>query len=61
MIEFPDRADPMVQRLLSGKRDGSNPDYERLAFERALDERFTVDRTAPVSETRTLYEARPRR
>ena len=29
VIEFPDRADPMVQRLLSGKREGSNPDYER--------------------------------
>jgi SAM-dependent methyltransferase len=61
VIEFPDRADPMVQRLLSGKRDGSNPDFERVAFERALEERFTVDRTAPVSETRTLYEAHPRR
>ena len=28
VIEFPDRADPMVQRLLGGKRDGANPDYE---------------------------------
>src|SRR3954452_5648084 len=32
VIEFPDRSDPMVQRLLSGKRDGSNPDYEAAAF-----------------------------
>jgi hypothetical protein len=57
VIEFPDRADPMVQRLLSGKRDGSNPDYE--SFEQALEERFTVERKAAVSETRTLYEAHP--
>ena len=60
VIEFPERADPMVQRLLGGKRAGSNPDYERDVFERALEERFTVDRSAAVSDTRTLYEARPR-
>jgi hypothetical protein len=60
VIEFPDRADPMVRRLLSGKREGSNPDYERDTFERALGERFEVDRSAAVTETRTLYEARPR-
>jgi hypothetical protein len=60
VIEFPDRADPMVQRLLGGKRDGSNPDYERAAFERALEERFAIDRSTPVSETRTLFEAHPR-
>jgi len=59
VIEFPDRDDPMVQRLLSGKRDGSNPDYEAAAFERALQERFTVERRAAISETRTIYEARP--
>ena len=59
VIEFPDRADPMVRRLLSGKREGSNPDYDKAAFERALGERFTVDRSEAVSETRTLYEARP--
>jgi hypothetical protein len=60
VIEFPDRADPMVQRLLGGKREGSNPDYEKTLFERALEERFAVERSVPVSETRTLYEARPR-
>ena len=60
VIEFPGREDPMVQRLLSGKRDGANPDYDKAAFERALAERFEVDRTEPVSDTRTLYEARPR-
>jgi len=60
VIEFPDRSDPMVQRLLGGKREGSNPDYETAAFERALHETFTVDRTERVSETRMLYEARPK-
>jgi hypothetical protein len=60
VIEFPDRGDPMVQRVLSGKREGSNPDYETATFERALTETFTVDRRERVSETRTLYEARPR-
>ena len=60
VIEFPDGDDPMVQRLLSGKREGSNPDYEQAGFERALEQRFTLERSEPVSETRTLYEARPR-
>jgi hypothetical protein len=59
VIEFPDRTDPMVQRLLGGKREGSNPDYEKAVFERALEERFAIERRAAVSETRTLYEARP--
>jgi hypothetical protein len=60
VIEFPGREDPMVQRLLSGKRAGSNPDYEAATFEHALEERFAVERREPVSETRMLYEARPR-
>ena len=60
VIEFPDRADPMVQRLLGGKRDGSNPDYDRATFERAIEECFTVQRSAAVTETRTLYEVLPR-
>jgi hypothetical protein len=60
VVEFPDRSDPMVERLLGGKREGSNPDYDRAAFEAALAERFEIERSAPVSETRTIYEARPR-
>jgi hypothetical protein len=60
VIEFPDREDPMVRRLLSGKREGANPDYEAAAFARALEERFDVERTEAVSATRTLFEARPR-
>lgn len=60
VVEFPDRGDAMVRRLLGAKRDGANPDYDKAAFERALEERFDVERSEPVSETRTLYEARPR-
>ena len=59
VIEFPDRDDPMVQRLLSGKVEKANPDYERETFERALDERFEIERTERLA-SRTLYEARPR-
>ena len=59
VIEFPDRADPMVQRLLGGKREGSNPDYRKALFERALEGRFEIESSVAVSETRTLYAARP--
>jgi hypothetical protein len=60
VIEFPDRGDPMVQKLLSGKPEDANPDYDKPGFEAALAERFEIVRTEPVSQTRTLYEARPR-
>jgi hypothetical protein len=60
VIEFPDRSDDMVQRLLSGKSDAANPDYDKATFEQALRERFSVERVEPVSATRTLYEATPR-
>jgi hypothetical protein len=59
VIEFPERDDPMVQKLLSGKTDKANPDYERETFERALAERFEVERTERLG-SRTLYEAHPR-
>jgi SAM-dependent methyltransferase len=58
VIEFPDRDDPMVQRLLSGKAEAANPDYDRATFERALGERFAIERTERLG-TRTLYEAHP--
>ncbi|MGZ8647186.1 MAG: methyltransferase [Solirubrobacteraceae bacterium] len=61
VIEFPERDDPMVQRLLSGKAETANPDYDRETFERELGERFEVDRSERLaSGTRTLYEVRPR-
>jgi hypothetical protein len=55
----PVREFPMVQKLLSGKTEKANPDYERETFERALGERFEVERTERLG-SRTLYEARPR-
>ena len=36
VVEFPDRDDVMVKRLLSRKRDGAHPDYNRTDFEEAL-------------------------
>jgi hypothetical protein len=61
VIEFPKREDPMVKRLLSGKREGSNADYQLETFERLLGERFDVERTESLpSGTRNLYLAHPR-
>jgi len=61
VIEFPKRDDPMVRRLLSGKREGSNADYELETFERLLGERFDVQRSEPLpSGSRVLYRAQPR-
>ncbi|MGH2981005.1 MAG: methyltransferase, partial [Solirubrobacterales bacterium] len=61
VIEFPKREDPMVRRLLSGKREGSNADYELETFERLLGERFDVERREELpSGVRVLYLAHPR-
>ncbi len=61
VIEFPTREDPMVKKLLSGKRDGLHPDYERENFERVLAEAFDVERRERLaSGTRLLYFARPK-
>jgi hypothetical protein len=61
VVEFPDRRDPMVQKLLSGKREGLHADYDRAVFERRLDERFDVRRREELaSGTRTLYFATPK-
>ncbi|MDX6677115.1 MAG: hypothetical protein QOE31_1167 [Solirubrobacteraceae bacterium] len=61
VVEFPQRTDPMVQRLLAGKRDGAHGDYERAHFERCLREAFVVQRELELpSGERVLYEARPR-
>ena len=60
VVEFADRDDPMVQRLLARKRDGAHPDYRVDLFERALAEHFEIDRREPLGAgRRTLYEARP--
>jgi SAM-dependent methyltransferase len=61
VIEFPTREDPMVRKLLSGKREGSNADYELETFERLLGERFQIGRSEPLpSGTRVLYQAHPK-
>jgi SAM-dependent methyltransferase len=61
VIEFPTTDDPLVQRLLARKREGTHPDYERAYFERALGELFQVESTEELSSgTRVLYIARPR-
>src|SRR6266516_1370108 len=61
VVEFADRDDPMVKRLLSAKREETHESYGRAAFERALGERFEVERREELgSGTRTLYLARPR-
>lgn len=61
VIEFPTREDPMVKKLLSGKRDGLHPDYERANFESVLGAAFDVERRERLaSGTRLLYFARPK-
>ena len=62
VIEFPTREDPMVQRLLGAKKEGTHPDYERETFERLLGEAFEVERSEVLaSGTRVLHLAHPRR
>jgi SAM-dependent methyltransferase len=61
LVEFPTRKDPMVQKLLSSKREGLHSDYERDFFERCLHEAFDVRRSTELeSGTRILYFATPR-
>ncbi len=60
VIEFPTREDPMVQRLLARKGPEANPDYDTEVFERALAERWRVERREALpSGTRILYRAAP--
>jgi precorrin-6B methylase 2 len=61
VIEFPTREDPRVASLLQRKKAGAHPDYDREPFERALAERFEIERTeALAGGTRILYHAKPR-
>jgi hypothetical protein len=60
VVEFPDRGDPMVQRLLGAKRADAHPDYSRESFEELLRSRFRVVESLELaSGTRTLYHAVP--
>jgi hypothetical protein len=61
VVEFPTPGDPMVERLRSGKREGTHPDYRLDHFERCLGEGFEVARREELpSGLRVLYELRPR-
>jgi hypothetical protein len=60
VIEFPDRNDVMVKRLLARKREDAHPDYTRTGFEETLRSRFSIVESAELpSGTRTLYHAVP--
>jgi hypothetical protein len=62
VVEFPDRNDPMVERLLARKREDSHPDYARGTFEDVLRTRFEVIASTELpSGTRSLYHAEPLR
>jgi hypothetical protein len=61
VVEFADREDPMVRRLLAAKRAETHESYGREEFERALAAAFEVERREELgSGTRTLYLASPR-
>jgi hypothetical protein len=61
VIEFADRDDPMVQRLLAAKRAETHESYERDGFERALCRDFELERREQLGAgTRTLYLAHPK-
>jgi len=61
VVEFATRDDPRVSALLRRKRPGAHPDYDREPFERALAERFAVERTEELAGgRRILYHATPR-
>jgi hypothetical protein len=61
VVEFPTAEDPMVQRLLAGKRERAHGDYTREEFERRLTEAFELQRHEETpSGHRILYEAYPR-
>ena len=62
VIEFPTAADPMVERMLARKREGTHADYTRETFERVLGEAFAVEATEELAGgSRVLYRAVPRR
>jgi hypothetical protein len=61
IIEFPTREDPMVQRLLAGKRDETHADYDLPVFERILGEAFEIERRAELQGgRRVIFQAHPR-
>ncbi len=60
VIEFVEKSDPMVQRLLQNK-DDIYDDYDRANFERVLAASFEVERSETIAGgTRKLFFARNR-
>ena len=61
VIEFPTTDDPLVQRLLDRKQEGTHSDYDRGYFERCLGELFDIVSSEELSSgTRVLYVAQPK-
>jgi hypothetical protein len=61
VVEFPTREDPMVQRLLAGKREETHADYDLAGFERLLGQAFEVEaRLELPGGSRVLFRAHPR-
>lgn len=56
VIEFVDRGDPMVTRLLRNRADVF-PDYSRARFEAELGRLFHIRRSVPLNAPRVLYHA----
>lgn len=59
VVEYVDRGDPMVERLLRD-RDHAYDDYTRPYFEAQLERRFEVLKSEPIGATRRLYFGRSR-
>jgi hypothetical protein len=56
VVEFVDRTDPMSERLLANKPDGTHDGYTLAAFEAAVADRFAVAaREELPGGTRTLF------
>ena len=61
VVEFPDRDDVMVKRLLARKREGSHPDYTRSAFEASLRAGSTIASSASFRPGRGRCTTQPSR
>jgi SAM-dependent methyltransferase len=62
VIEFPTPDDPMVERMLARKREGTHADYTRETFEAVLGKAFALETEEELAGgTRVLYHAVPRR
>jgi hypothetical protein len=61
VVEFVARDDPMTQRLLANKPDGTHNAYSGDAFQAAVAAHFDIRAREPVpGGTRTLFHLTPR-